>query len=73
MSTVDPLAISIPFNAVRITIVQPGTELVCERTGEKFTVTEDQAIHRGRQMWVTQKYADALCGASKLVEREAKA
>ena len=46
------------FSGLMIHQVEPGTEI--EHDGEKLTVTDTQAVHRGRDVYVTPKQYAAL-------------
>lgn len=57
-----------PLNGIRINLVDPGT-VINGPGNEQITVTEDKAVFKGRDCYVTQKIWDALKKAS--VERKA--
>ncbi|WP_370285803.1 hypothetical protein [Pseudooceanicola nanhaiensis] len=46
------------FSGIDIIAVSPGTEI--EHEGEKLTVTETQAVHKGRCIYMTEKQVAAL-------------
>ncbi len=46
------------FAGIEIIAVESGTEI--EHEGEKLTVTETQAVHKGRRIYMTEKQVAAL-------------
>lgn len=46
------------FGGIEIIAVEPGTEI--EHEGEKLTVTETNAVHLGRRMYMTPAHVAAL-------------
>lgn len=46
------------LGGIHIIAVEPGTEI--EHEGEKFTVTETQAVHKGDCLYMTAKHVAAL-------------
>ena len=52
------------FSGMDILTVEAGTEIECKDTGEKLTVTDQNAVTLGRKIYVTKTTADALWSAT---------
>ncbi len=51
---------TIPFNGVHVMVVDAGTVIKDERTGDEVTVTDKVIARKGSVFYVTQPYFDAL-------------
>jgi len=48
------------FGAVTLYQVEPGTEVECNLTHKKLTVTDDHVVFGGGKAWVTPKVYQTL-------------
>lgn len=48
------------FGACQIIEVEPNTEITDDRTGDKLTVTDTEAVHLRHKLYVTKRTADLL-------------
>ncbi|UIY28746.1 hypothetical protein LZK73_18645 [Neorhizobium galegae] len=51
---------TVPWNGLHVMEVDPGTVITDERTGKKFTVSDDEAVFKGRVMFCTKRIFDRL-------------
>lgn len=51
---------TVPFGALRVMQVDPGTVVKDERSGQEITVEDDTAAFKGNVMFCTKKVFDKL-------------
>lgn len=51
---------TVPFNGMRVMVVDAGTVIKDERTGAEITVTDNAAAAKGGTIFCTQSIFDAL-------------
>jgi hypothetical protein len=54
---------TVPFGALRVMQVDPGTVIKDERSGQEITVTDDTVAFKGPVCFCTKKVFDALKAA----------
>jgi hypothetical protein len=55
---------TVPFGAMRVMEVDPGTVIKDERSGEEITVDDETIAVKGAVIWCTKRVVDQIRGVS---------